>query len=90
MKVFIGGYLWGIAFTVIFYIVFPLVIAGRPLEFTERVVLAMARQGLVVGLVFAIVFYLIAAVTRRVRERREYEEAMRKYIEKRMNDDVQV
>lgn len=51
---------------------------------------AMTRQGLVVGLVFAIVFYLIAAVTRRVRERREYEEAMRKYIEKRMNDDVQV
>lgn len=86
MKSLIGGFITGLLFTAAFYVLFPLFIKGRMLEFTNEVVSTMIRQGLIIGIVFGIVFYLISLLSQRNKRKKELDEAMRDYFRGHLRD----
>ena len=79
MKSFIVGYLVGIAFTVAFSILFP-IIMGFELSICKSYFIYMLRNSLILGFVFAIVFYLISLVSERNRRKRDLENAMTEFF----------
>lgn len=85
MKALIGGFITGVVFIGIFYILFPLLIEGRMIRFTSKVISTMTQQALITGLVFALVMYVISLASKRNRRKRELEDAMKKYFESKTN-----
>ena len=79
MKSFIFGYLVGIAFTVAFSILFPMIM-GFELNVCKSYFTYMLRNSLILGFVFAIVFYLISLVSERNRRKRDLENAMTEFF----------
>ena len=79
MKSFIIGYLVGIAFTVAFSILFP-IIMGFELSICKSYFIYMLRNSLILGFVFAIVFYLISLVSERNHRKRDLENAMTEFF----------
>lgn len=86
MKALIGGFISGLLFTTAFYVLFPLFIGGRMLEFTNEVVSAMIRQGLIIGIVFGLGFYLVSLLSQHSKRKRELDEAMRDYFKSHIGD----
>lgn len=79
MKSIVVGYLVGIAFTVAFSILFP-IIMGFELSVYKSYFTYMLRNSLILGFVFAIVFYLISLVSERNRRKRDLENAMTEFF----------
>lgn len=79
MKSIIVGYLVGIAFTVAFSILFPMIM-GFELSICKSYFIYMLRNSLILGFVFAIVFYLISLVSERNCRKRDLENAMTEFF----------
>jgi len=87
MKALIGGFISGLVFTAVMYILFPLLIEGRMIDFDSEVVSTMIRQGLIIGIAFGLGFYLISLLSQRNKRKRELDDAMRKYFESHTKED---
>lgn len=87
MKVLIVSFIAGNIFVYAFYIIFPLVLEGSLIKFDSDVVSAMIRQGLISGIVFGLVFYLISLISQHNKRKRELDDAMRKYFESHTKED---
>ena len=79
MKSIVVGYLVGIAVTAAFSILFP-IIMGFELSICKSYLAYMLRNSLILGFVFAIVFYLISLVSERNRRKRDLENAMTEFF----------
>lgn len=79
MKSFIVGYLTGIAFTVAFSILFP-VLMGFGLDVCKSYWTDMCRNSLILGFIFGFVFYLISLTSERNRRKRDMENAMTEFF----------
>lgn len=79
MKSFIVGYLAGIIFTVVFYILFP-ILMGFGLYVCKSYWTDMCRNSLILGFIFGFVFYFISLVSERNRRKRDMENAMTEFF----------
>ena len=79
MKSLIVGYLLGIALTAAFYFLFP-ILMGFDLNLCKSYWTDMIQKSLLVGFVFAIVFYLISIVSERNRRKKDLENAMTEFF----------
>lgn len=82
MKRFIISYLVGVLFVLVFYFVFPLVMEGEMLDFSnKRVLNQMIPQMMIVGVAFGVVFTIIGAISQRNKSKQDAEKAMKEYFE---------
>lgn len=82
MKKFFLAYFVGALMILVFYIIFPLIMEGKMLDLSSRIVLdMMLAQMMICGAVFGIVFTIMGAIAKRNKSKQDVEKAMKEYFE---------
>ena len=82
MKRFFIAYFVGALMTLVFYIIFPLIMEGEMLDLSSKRVLdMMIPQMLICGVAFGVVFTIIGVISQRNKSKQETEKAMKEYFE---------
>lgn len=79
MKSFGVGYLMGIAFTVAFYFLFP-ILMGWEFEISRTYLSDMLQKCLIIGIIFGCGFYIVSLISEHNRRKRELEDAMTEFF----------